>query len=513
MREWMKKRMTEAAALVLAMGVFSACQAYSPDPSGTDNSSGAAVSGTAVSGTAVAGQEDRGLSERGKQETGETKALKYNPEGGYFCYIDVNCHSANYFYVSNCLRYENYWHIDQISPDCHNMKETGITSREEIAVLGVREDWLFYETAGKIYRVPIVAKKKSESLDVKKKKCIIKNSVHRCSLLDGKKLYYMTEGKAEVSKDAVREELQIHCLDLETEEESLCPEKILVVEDRETYEDDEQQLDVYPYYNVTEDYIYYREFPQESGDSYAGYMYQLDKHTMELSLVDALELCDNWDECDAETSCEMAEDGSCIWYIKATGGNKNRYCEYEICRYDVERQQKRVIGTEAGCLDLICKERKIDSALVGNLNLEIIYSDEDKTYVEYEISYVGENLIKECRNGVIVYSLSADKWELLGELASFFGKYLSEDWGEDDSGEREFLYRESDVSIEGVLVKEQQFLLCVENYDEKTDYLNDWYALYDLRTKKIVKIPNKKGEKLEEQAWKERIEKRRAYWY
>ena len=363
MRQWMKKCMAGVIALVMTAGTLTACEAYIPQTSGTDNASGAAVSKGEKKGQESGKKEEK--------KAGKTASLKYEAGGKYSDLIDLDMQSARAFYVVYRYRYASYCHIFQITPDGRKMKKTGIKSVADISLVSVDRDWIYYGIGRKIYRVPIVEKKKSESLDIEKKECVVKNCKVDAAFVDDQKLYYMTEENITASKKMVKEDIQIHCLNLVTGEERLCPKKILNSEDCEGYESG-QEIECYPSYYITENYIYYMDF-------YPNKLYQLDKDTLELSVIDALEP----EECEyGDYSLEIAENGAYIWYIKIVGEGKNE--AYEICRYDVKEQRKQVVCTEEECLEVICKQENVNIKDIDYVDIEdIVHFDEDKLYIEY----------------------------------------------------------------------------------------------------------------------------------
>lgn len=474
MRQWTKKCMAGVLALVMAAGALTACEAYIPKTSGTDNASGAAVSEEVNKG-----QETK---EEANKKSERAAGLKYETGNTYSDLIDLDMQSSRAFYVSYRFRYAEYYYIYQISPDGKKLKETGIKSENNITLISVDSNWVYYGIGKKIYRVPIVAKKKSEILDIEKKECVVKNCRAEDAFTDEQKLYYMTdEDITKVSKKRVKEGIQIHCLDLVTGEERVCPENILNTGDYDIYKE-YKEIDAYPEYYITENYIYYMGF-------FPDYLYQLNKHTLELSVIDALddlEKCE--DDCDCISSVVVTENGDCIWYVKVVAGNEN--CEYRICRYDVKRQSKKEICTQAECLDVICKEEKINVGSVDYLSIEdIVHFDEDKIYIQYEIGFVEKKKVVDGRKGVIVYSFSENQMEPLSELCKFYRMHYEEEEDDDE------IYRDSSVSLEGYLKEEQQFLLCVDD-DLDSDEDKSWYAIYDFATKKTKRISDKKVEKL-----------------
>lgn len=485
----MKKRILEkVAAVVLTMamaaGGLTGC-AYIPQISGTDSASGAAVSEQ---------KDNRVTKESDSESVKKTKGLKFDEKGKYSGWIDLNYQSSKYFYNALCDE-TDVSYIYQISPDGKTKKKTGIKSKKYISLISVDSEWVYYGMGNKIYRVPIVSQNDSEILDKEKSECLVK----KCSgaygaLVEKQKLYYLTESNVTVSKKIVKEDVQIHCLDLVTGEERVCPDKIVDTEAYSYYKE-YGELDFDPSFYITEHYIYYMDFMPN-------YLYQLDKDTLELTVIDEL---DSGDSDHSEYSFEITSDGAYIWYIKVSAENKK--CEYELCQYDVKKQVKHVICTGKEFLDFLCQEEKVRIKDVDWVNIEnILHCDGDKIYIEYDLTLKEKKNVTEYKRAVMVYSMSTGKLETLSELCNFYQKYTYE--GEDVDDET---YRDSSVEVEGYLRKENKFLLSIykgaRNYKEGESLF--WYAVYDIDTKKIKKISDKKAiqltEEIEEADWQDML--------
>ena len=240
-----------------------------------------------------------------------------------------------------------------------------------------------------------------------------------------------------------------------------------------SYEDykEDTSFDCAPSAYITENYIYYMDFRPN-------YLYQLNKDTLELTVIDELERIGS----DTSYSTGMTADGTYLWYVKASA--ENRKCGYQLCRYDVKKQVKKEFCDGKECLDFICREENVDSKDVESLDIEnIVHYDEDKIYIQYNLQLKEKKNVVEDKSGVMVYSMSADKLETLSELCKYFKKYSYEET-------YDTIYRGSAVDVVDFFVKENAFLLAIDAEIEEYD---PWYAVYDMDTKKITKISDKKA--------------------
>lgn len=487
MKNFVKKAAVWLSVAAITTGGLTGC-VYSPQRSGTDNASGAAVSGGAVSD-----QKDK-KSETGEENKSTKSKLKCSYDGKWSSWINPAYQSSRYFYaVMNTFNdSKESAAIYQITPDGRKKKKTGVEEKNiyqdgmysRIALLSVDSDWVYYEIDGKIYRVPIVAENESERLDVNQKECLVK----KCSgagavVIDEQKLYYMTESELTCSKSMVRENIQIHCLDLETGEKRSCPEKIVKSEERSEYKESYskgEHLGVYPDNVITGDYIYYM-----AVNDYPDCLYQLNKSTMELLRIDKLINNDINEESDY--SYDISDNGDILWYIKVTGDEDKDACPYEICSYDVRKQSKKVLAAGEECLTVICEEEKLNPENVSWVDIEdIIYCDENKLYIEYSLGLQQQKKKKkkvwEYRTGVLVCSLSSEQPEVLSGLGEYYKKYTSKYEDEIDS----------DMYCLGVLENGNKLLMCVENDTEEQEFC----AVYDMETNLLTKISDKKADRL-----------------
>lgn len=486
MKNFVKKAAVWLSVAAITTGGLTGC-VYSPQLSGTDNASGAAVSGGAM-----ADQKDK-KSETGEENKSIKSKLKCSYDGKWSSWINSEYQSSRYFYAvmnpSNVSKESAA--IYQITPDGRKRKKTGVEVKvyhpngmySGIALLSVDSDWVYYEIDGKIYRVPIVAENESERLDVKQKECLVKKcSGAGAAFIDEQKLYYMTESELTCSKTMVRENIQIHCLDLETGEKRSCPEKIVKSEGRSVYKDyysKGEYLGVCPDTVITGDYIYYVDV-----NDYPDYLYQLNKSTMELLRIDKLK---NDVNDYSDYNYDISDNGDILWYIKVTGDDDKDTCPYEICSYDVRKQSKKVLATGEECLTVICEEEKLNPETVSWVDIEdIIYCDENKLYIEYSLGLQPQKKKKkkvwEYRDGVLVCSLSSEQPEVLSGLGEYYKKYTRK--YEDEIS--------SDMYCEGVLENGNKLLMCVENDREEQEF----YAVYDMETNLLTKISDKKADRL-----------------
>lgn len=505
MRKWIKKGTAGAAALVVTASILTACEGYNPEISGADNASGAAVSGTAV-----AEQQDKELP---KKEKAERAALKASDGGKWSGYINLNRQSSRYFYAvmgGETQSDYQYDYIYQITPDGKKRKKTAVREKNfGIYLIAVDCNWVYYSAGKKIYRVPIVAEQDTERLDVSKKERLAPNYCGdgEAVFKDGQKLYYVAAGKLTDSEKMVREDVWVHCLDLETGENRRCPEKMTATMAigayREYYENGEK-IEIEPVSFMAGDYIYYMDLT----DAYIhqpNYLYQLNKKTMELLQVDRIESGEaasgNYDGSDYD----LSEDKEVLWYVKEAETapmDLNDKCPYEICSYDNRRQWKREGCTGRECLSAVCKEEGVRQNEVECLDLDnIIYCDRNRIYIEYELWLCDKKDVSEIRNGILVYSLSEGKPEL--SIETELGKYYKKhstfyDVDEDDKA------IESDVESECVFDNGNKMLLFVGGDDDSKVR----YVVYDFTTKKVTKISEKKADQL----IKKEIERRSVYW-
>lgn len=475
-RELCKKMVTGVLVFAMTATILTGCGAYVPLTSGADSVSGSAVADTA-SGAAVS-------EKKGNQVSKETDSLKVDWDGKYSEFIHVEYQSSKYFYYADCddKKYEQSV-LYQISPDGKRRKKTGIRNNKgHLDLISVDSDWVYYATDDKIYRVPIVSKGKTEILDKDKAECLVKNGVgSQGAILDRGKLYYLTVDNVKIKKGVVSGDIQIHCMDLCTGDTVQSNRKISYNDTAykgNDYRKEPYLLGLWPESYITEDYVYYFDF------DYPAYLYQLNRNTMELTIIDELE-----NECVeyAEYDLQMSPTGAYIWYLRASG--KNKKCEYEICRFDVKRQERRVLCNAADCLDVVCQAENVEQSDVEYLDVEYIEGfDENHLYMDYELELKTKKGVEECRSGVMTYSLATDRLDVPAKVKKFYKKYM---YDEEDE-EEEIIYRESSAEVCGYDCKENQlFLSAGTGWNKKKEKYEYVYAVYDIASDTLRNISEK----------------------
>ena len=166
------KKVAAGVLMMAATGGLTGC-VYSPQTSGTENASGAAV----------AEQSNR---------PEKAKGLKVDEKGKYSGDIDLEYQSSKYFY-GVLYDEDGYCYICQISPDGKKEKKTEIKTKKFISLISVDDEWVYYGIGNKIYRVPIVSQNNSEILDKEQTECLVKKcSATGYALVSEQKMYYLT---------------------------------------------------------------------------------------------------------------------------------------------------------------------------------------------------------------------------------------------------------------------------------------------------------------------------------